>query len=62
VEADGKLLTQIQVKRIEKTIHVRSLLTEEQKILYDAHYERMDRQRALAQHHRHRRPFERNRF
>ena len=62
VEADGKLLTQIKVKSIEEKINVRSLLTEEQKILYDAHSERMDRRRALAQHHRPRRPSERNRF
>jgi Spy/CpxP family protein refolding chaperone len=62
VETDGKLLTQIKVKSIEKKINVRALLTEEQKILYDARYERMDKRRALAQHHRQRMPSDRNRF
>jgi Spy/CpxP family protein refolding chaperone len=62
VEANGKLLTQIQVKSIEKKINVRSLLTDEQKIIYDAHGEKMRERRAMAQHYRHRRTTQRNRF
>lgn len=54
VEANGKLLTQIQIKSIEQKIAVRSLLTDEQKTIYDAHSERMGRRRALAEHYRHR--------
>ena len=62
VETDGKLLTQIQVKSIEQKINVRSLLTEEQKIIFDAHGEKMENRRALAQLYSHRRTTERNRF
>jgi Spy/CpxP family protein refolding chaperone len=54
VEANGKLLTQIQINRIEQKIAVRSLLTEEQKTIFDAHSERMGRRKALAEHYRHR--------
>ncbi len=62
VEADGKLLTQIQVKSIEQKIKVRSLLTDEQKIIYDAQSERMDKRRAMALHYGHRRTPGRSRF
>ena len=62
VEANGKLLTQIQVKSIEKKISVRSLLTDEQKIIYDARGERIREHRAMAGHYRHRRTAERTRF
>jgi Spy/CpxP family protein refolding chaperone len=62
VETDGKLLTQIQVKIIEQKINVRSLLTEEQKIIFDAHGEKMENRRALAQLYSPRRTTERNRF
>lgn len=62
VETNGKLLTQIQVKSIDQKIGVRSLLTDEQKIIYDAHSEKMSEWRAIAQYHRHRRTPERNRF
>ena len=62
VEANGKLLTQIQVKGIEQKINVRSLLTDEQKIMYDARSERMGKRRAMAEHYRHRRIAERTRF
>ena len=62
VEANGKLLTQIQVKGIEQKINVRSLLTDEQKIIFDAHSEKMGKRRAMAQHYRHSRTSERNRF
>lgn len=62
VEANGKLLTQIQVKGIEQKINVRSLLTEEQKIIYDAHSERMGKRRAMAEHYRPGRTAGRTRF
>jgi len=62
VEANGKLLTQIQVKSIDRKINVRNLLTEEQKIIFDAHSEKMGERRAMAQYYRHRRTPERNRF
>jgi Spy/CpxP family protein refolding chaperone len=62
VEADGKLLTQIQVKSIEQKIKVRSLLTDEQKIIFDAHSEQMGERRAMAQHYGHSRFSERDRF
>jgi Spy/CpxP family protein refolding chaperone len=62
VEANGKLLTQIQVKGIEQKINVRSLLTDEQKIMYDAHSERMGKRRAMSEHYRHRRTAQRTRF
>lgn len=62
VEADGKLLTQIQVKSIDQKIKVRSLLTDEQKVLYDARSERMGKRRDMAQHYRHTSMSGRNRF
>jgi Spy/CpxP family protein refolding chaperone len=62
VETNGKLLTQIQIKSIEQKINVRSLLTEEQKIIFDAHGGKMEQRRALAQHYSHGRTEERNRF
>jgi len=62
VEANGKLLTQIQVKGIEQKINVRSLLTDEQKIIFDAHSEKTGKRRAMAQHYRHSRSSGRNRF
>jgi Spy/CpxP family protein refolding chaperone len=62
VEENGKLLTQIQVKSIEQKINVRSLLTDDQKILFDAHSERMGMRREFAQHYRHRRNPQRSRF
>ena len=62
VEANGKLLTQIQVKSIEQKISVRSLLTDEQKIIYDTRGERLKAHRAMAEHHRHRRMAGRTRF
>jgi hypothetical protein len=55
VEADGKLLTQIQVKNIRHKIDVRNLLTDEQKIIFDAHSERIGNRRELAEHYWHRR-------
>ena len=62
VEANGKLLTEIQVKSIEQKISVRSLLTDEQKIIYDARGERIRERRAMAEHYWHRRTAERTRF
>lgn len=63
VEADGKLLTQIQIKSIGEKIRVRSLLTDEQKIIYDMHSEKMNERRAMAHHYyRHGRIPERNSF
>jgi Spy/CpxP family protein refolding chaperone len=62
VEANGKLITQIRVKSIEQKISVRSLLTDEQKIIYDARGERYREHRAMAEHNRHRRTAERTRF
>lgn len=62
VEADGKLLTQIQVKSIRHRIDVRNLLTDEQKIIFDAHRDRMGQRRELAEHHWHRRTPHRSRF
>jgi Spy/CpxP family protein refolding chaperone len=55
VEANGKLLTQIQIKSIRLKINVRNLLTDEQKIIFDAHNERMGNRRELAAHYWHRR-------
>jgi len=62
VEADGKLLTQIQIKSIGEKIQVRSLLTDEQKIIYDAHSDKMSERRAMADYYRHGRIPERNSF
>ena len=53
VEANGKLLTQIQVKSIEEKINVRHLLTDEQKIIFDAQGEKIRDRRAMAQNYRH---------
>jgi Spy/CpxP family protein refolding chaperone len=62
VEANGKLLTQIQVKSIEEKINVRLLLTDEQKIIFDAQGEKIRVRRAMAQNYRHRRTAEKTRF
>jgi len=62
VEANGKILTQIQVKEIESQVQIRALLKGEQKIIFDAHYERVKRKRAMAQHFPRRMTHERSRF
>lgn len=62
VEANGKLLTQIQVKSIEEKINVRLLLTDEQKIIFDAQGEKIRERRVMAQNYRHRRTTEKTRF
>ena len=62
VEANGKLLTQIQIKRIEEKINVRLLLTDEQKIIFDAQGEKIRERRTMAQNYRHRSSAEKTRF
>ena len=62
VEANGKLLTQIQIKSIEEKINVRLLLTDEQKIIFDAQGEKIRERRAMAQNYRHRSSAEKTRF
>ena len=62
VEANGKLLTQIQIKIIEEKINVRILLTDEQKIIFDAQGEKIRERRAMAQNYRHRSSAEKTRF
>ena len=62
VEANGKLLTQIQVKSIEEKINVRLLLTDEQKIIFDAQGKKIRVRRAMAQNYRHTRTAEKTRF
>jgi Spy/CpxP family protein refolding chaperone len=52
VEGNGKLLTDIQVKQIESKIEVRSLFTDEQKVIYDSHAGQHKRSRFIAQHRR----------
>ena len=52
VEANGKLLTDIQIKQIESKIEVRSLLTDEQKVIYNSHSGQRKRSRFIAQHRR----------
>ena len=49
VEANGKILTDIQVKEIASKINVRGLLNEEQKVMFDAHSGKM--QKKSRQHH-----------
>ena len=62
VEANGKLLTKIQVKSIKEKINVRLLLTDEQKIIFDAQGEKIRERRVMAQNYRHRRTTEKTRF
>lgn len=52
VEANAKLMTDIQVKSIESRIKVRSLLTDDQKVLYDAHAQKARKKKFIAQHRR----------
>ncbi len=62
VEANGKLLTQIELKSIEQKINIRSLLTEEQKIIFDAQTERMGKYSTMVHRHRQGMNQHRNRF
>jgi Spy/CpxP family protein refolding chaperone len=50
VEANGKILTQIRVKEIESKVKVRGILDEEQKVIFDAHYGRMQQRKTMAHH------------
>jgi Spy/CpxP family protein refolding chaperone len=48
VEANGRILTQVQVKEIESRIRIRALLTNDQKVIFDAREGRMQRHREMA--------------
>ena len=50
VEANGKILTEMQVSQIESKIKVRSLLNDEQKMMFDAHSGKMQNKRAMYNH------------
>ena len=50
VEANGKILTDIQVKEIASKINVRGLLNDEQKVMFDAHSGKMQKKRAMYNH------------
>jgi Spy/CpxP family protein refolding chaperone len=50
VEANGKLMTQVQILQIESKIKVRSLLTEEQKVIFDAHQGKIKGRKAMSEH------------
>jgi Spy/CpxP family protein refolding chaperone len=49
VEANGRILTQIQVKEIDSRIKIRALLTDDQKVIFDAREGQMQRHREMAQ-------------
>jgi Spy/CpxP family protein refolding chaperone len=48
-EANGKIMTNIHIKQIESKIRVRALLTDEQKVIYDAHEGQPGRRMAIAE-------------
>ena len=50
VEANGKILTEMQVKEIESKIKVRSLLDDEQKVMFDARSGKTQKKRAMTSH------------
>ncbi len=54
VETNGKLLTQISVQQIDSRIQIRSLLTEEQNLIWDLHHGRMKGRRGMAGYRPHR--------
>jgi Spy/CpxP family protein refolding chaperone len=63
VEANGKLLTQVRILQIDSRIKERSLLTEDQKVVWDAHHGKLKRRKALSEHRRGQRPHgERGKF
>ena len=62
VEANGELITKIHISRIESRIQVRSLLTEDQKVIWDAHRGKMKKKAASAEHRHMRRSHEKCRF
>ncbi len=49
VESNAKILTDIQVNKIEAQIKVRTLLTEEQKVIFDTRSNNTKAKRAVAQ-------------
>ena len=51
IEANGMILTNIQVKRIESKMKVRALLTDEQKVICDARVSKPYRKRVIARQH-----------
>ena len=55
VEANGKIMTQIQVKGIESKVQIRALLTDEQKVIFNNHGSKMQGKKAMVQHRSHRR-------
>lgn len=50
VEENGRILTQIRVKEIESRIKIRSLLSDEQKVIFDAGDRHMQGHRQMAEH------------
>jgi len=62
VEANGKIRTQIQIIGIENKLKVRALLTDEQKVIFDARSGQVRRNRTMAQNRQHRKFPEKNRF
>ncbi len=48
VEANGKILTEIQVKNIENKINIRTLLNDEQKVIFDSQYRKMQQRNMMA--------------
>ena len=62
VEANGRIMTQIQVNKINSRIKVRSLLTDDQKVIFDARDRPMQRHREMAEFRPPRHIPERNRF
>jgi Spy/CpxP family protein refolding chaperone len=53
VEANGKLLTDIQIKNIESKVRIRALLDDEQKVIFDAHDGRRNDRKTMAPPYRH---------
>jgi len=62
VEANGKIITQMQVQVIDSKIKVRALLDDEQKIAFDTHSGQMQRRNVITQHRSQQMPPRRNRF
>ena len=50
IEANSVIITSMQVKQIESRIKIRSLLTDDQKVIYDARVSQPHGRRAIAQH------------
>ena len=62
VEANGKIMTQMQVIKIDGKIKVRALLTDEQKVIFDARNGQFQKNRAIPQYRQQRRSPNRCRF